>query len=118
MPENGNNSEFAERLYYTESVRLLWEGTRKATLRGIDTQDLASLCDVIARLADRRLKILEAEPGALSLESQEAARQLQECRDQARGWLEKTKRPMPEPDWQAIAERTASTESTPMEFPS
>src|SRR5581483_5918318 len=88
MQENGTQSEYAERFRYPEAVRLLWEGTRKAIDGGIDTRDLASLCDIIVRLADHRLLFTQAEGGSLAAESQEVGTQLRHYRKLASELLE------------------------------
>lgn len=117
MQENGTKSELAERLRFPESVRLLWEGTRKAIDGGIDTKDLVSLCGIIVRLADHRLLFLETGCGLSATESQEAANQLRQYRKLASDLLQWATRPMPEPDWAVIAERMASAEAVSPELP-
>lgn len=117
MQENGTQSELAERFRFPESVRLLWEGTRKAIDGGIDTKDLVSLCDIIVRLADHRLLFLEAGCGSPEAETMQAANQLRHYRKLASDLLQWATRPMPEPDWAVVAERMASAEAVSPELP-
>jgi hypothetical protein len=107
MQDNGTKPESAERFRFPESVRLLWEGTRKAIDRGIDTKDLVSLCDIIVRLADHRLLLIQAECGIPAAESQEAVNELRHYRKLASDLLQWASRPMPEPDWAVITESMA-----------
>jgi len=114
MQENGTKPEHAERFRFPEAVSLLWEGTRKAIDGGIDTKDLVSLCDIIVRLADHRLLFTQVECGSSTAESQDVANQLRQYRKLASELLQWASRPMPEPDWAVIAERTRSVESAPL----
>ena len=114
MQDNEIRPESAERFRSPEAVRLLWEGTRKAIDGGIDTKDLVSLCDIIVRLADHRLLFTQADCGSPAAESQEVANQIRHYRKLASDLLQWASRPMPEPDWAAIAERTTSVESAPL----
>lgn len=114
MSENERHQAFPKRFRSPESVRLLWEGTRKALDGGIDTEDLVSLCRVIVRLADDRLLILES--CAPSAESQEAADQLQHYRKLASDLLQWATKPAPEPDWASISEKLKSVGAAPLEL--
>lgn len=116
MQETGANWEPAEHLQSSDAVRLLWEGTRKALDGGMDTKDLASLCDIIVRLADHRLLIIRA--ASSSAETEEAAKQIQYYRELAADVLQRASRPAPEPDWAAVAESLASAGAAPLELPS
>lgn len=115
MQENGAKWETSEHFQSSDAVRLLWEGTRKALDGGIDTKDLVSLCDIIVRLADQRLLIIQAAPP--SAEIAEAAKQIQHYRVLAADVLQQASKPAPEPDWAAVAESLASAGAAPLELP-
>jgi hypothetical protein len=106
MQENGTNWEPSEHFQSSEAVRHLWEGTRKALDGGIDTKDLVSLCDIIVRLADHRLLIIQAAPR--STEAEEAVKQIRHYRELAAEVLRQASKPAPEPDWAAVAASLAS----------
>ncbi|HEY7427888.1 MAG TPA: hypothetical protein VH682_26890 [Gemmataceae bacterium] len=97
-----------------EAVRLLWEGTRKAVEEwGMDSEDLASLCDIIVRLVDHRLLVLascEATPA-----SAQVAEKLQSYRQQAMDWLQRARRQPVEPDWNEVAARLQAVGANPLE---
>ncbi len=114
MSENENHQGFPKRFRSPESVRLLWEGTRKALDGGIDTEDLVSLCRVIVRLADDRLLILQS--CAPSAESQEVAEQLQHYRKLASDLLQWATKPAPEPDWASLSEKLKSVGDAPLDL--
>jgi hypothetical protein len=114
MQESGTKPELAERFRFPEAVRLLWEGTRKAIDGGIDTKDLVSLCDIIVRLADHRLLLIQSGCNLPAAESQETVNQLRHYRKLASDLLQWASRPMPEPDWAVIAERMASVGPGPL----
>lgn len=111
MQENEANCESAEQFQSLEAVLLLWEGTRKALAGGIDTKDLASLCDIIVRLADHRLLLIEA---ATHSREEEFAQQIRYYRDLAADVLRRASTPAPEPDWAAVAESLASVGAPPL----
>jgi hypothetical protein len=118
MQENGANWEPSEHFQSSNAVRLLWEGTRKALDGGIDTKDLVALCDIIVRLADHRLLIIQVNCDPRSAEIEEAAKQLRHYRDLAADVFHRASKTAPEPDWAAIAESLASVGAAPLEFPS
>ena len=114
MSENESHQGFPKHFRCPESVRLLWEGTRKALDGGIDTEDLVSLCRVIVRLADERLLILEScEPSA---ESQEAGDQFRHYRKLAADLIQWATKPAPEPDWARLSEKLKSVGAAPLEL--
>jgi len=115
MQENKDIREISEHFHSSDAVRLLWEGTRKALDGGIDTKDLVSLCDIIVRLADHRLLIIQA--ASHSAEAEEAAKQIRQYRDVAADVLQRASKPAPEPDWVAVAESLESVGAAPLEFP-
>jgi hypothetical protein len=115
MQENETDQEMFERFQSPGTVRLLWEGTRKALDGGIDHDDLVSLCDIIVRLADRRLLMIQAKGGPSAAESKAAAEQLRHYHKMASELLQWAKKPAPEPDWAAIAENLKSVGAAPLE---
>ena len=116
MQENGTERELSERVHSPDAVRLLWEGTRKALDGGMDHDDLISLCDIIVRLADHRLLILQAKPESHSAESEEAAKQFRLYRQMASELLEWAKKPAPEPDWAAVEANLKAVGAAPLEL--
>ena len=116
MPGNGNHQEFPECFQFPEAVRLLWEGTQKAVEEwGIDRGDLAALCDIVVRLADHRLMVIEAccsPPG-----SEKVAEQMRYYRELASELLRSAAAPPPEPDWGEVAEKLRSVGAAPPGFP-
>ncbi|MHB1424880.1 MAG: hypothetical protein ACYC3I_17045 [Gemmataceae bacterium] len=96
-------------------MRSLWEGTRKALERGIDHDDLVSLCNIIIRLADHRLLFIQVKGDPASAENKEAAEQLRLYRKLASDLLQWATKPVPEPDWAAIAENLKSVGAAPLE---
>jgi hypothetical protein len=115
MQEKETHQEIFERFQSPEAVRLLWEGTRKALDGGLDHDDLISLCDIIVRLADRRLLIIQAKDGPSAAESKAASEQFRHYRKMASELLQWAKKPAPEPDWAAIAENLKSVGAAPLE---
>jgi len=115
MQEKGANWESSEHSQSADAVRLLWEGTRKALDGGIDTKDLVALCDIIVRLADHRLLIIQTAPP--SAETAEAVKDIRQYRDLAADVLHRASKPAPEPDWSAVAESLASVGAAPLELP-
>lgn len=113
MQENGVKWDTSELFQSPDAVRLLWEGTRKALDGGIDTKDLVSLCDIIVRLADDRLLIIQA--ASPSTETEEAAKQIRQYRDLAADVFQRASKPAPEPDWAAVAESLALVGAAPLE---
>jgi hypothetical protein len=90
--------------HLSESVRLLWEGTDKALRQaGMDRSDVVSLCDIIVRLSDHRLLIIQAKHP--SPESEQAADQVRHYRQLAWDRLQWASKPLPEPDWSEIDKR-------------
>lgn len=116
MQENGTHGEFAQRFRSPETVRLLWEGTRKALDGGIDHADLLSLLDIIVRLADHRLLFIQVTCDPPSAESDVVAEQLRLYRKMAFELLQWAKKPAPEPDWAAVAEYLKSVGAAPLDF--
>jgi hypothetical protein len=112
MPESAIQPQFT---VSPEAVRLLWEGTRKAVEEwGMDSEDLASLCDIIVRLVDHRLLVLascEAAP-----ESAQVAEKLQSYRQQAMDWLQRARRQPVEPDWNEVAAKLQAAGAAPLEY--
>src|SRR5438874_7937279 len=98
MPNNGNHPGSPACFQFPEAVRLLWEGAWKAAEEsGIDRSDLASLCDVVVRLADHRLMVIEANgspPG-----SEKVAAEVRRYRDLAADLRRTAAAPPPEPPW-------------------
>jgi hypothetical protein len=116
MPRNGNDQELTECFQFPEAVRLLWEGTHKAVEEwGIDRNDLASLCDIIVRLADHRLMVIECSgspPG-----SEKVAERVRHYRDLAADLLQRAAAPLPEPDWGEVDQKLRSAGAAPLESP-
>lgn len=115
MQEKETHQESFERFHSPEAVRLLWEGTRKAIDGGVDHDDLVSLCDIIVRLADRRLLIIQAKGDLSAAQSEAAAEQFRHYRKMASELLQWAKQPAPEPDWAAIAEHLKAVGAAPLE---
>lgn len=116
MQKKETDQEISERFQSPEAVRLLWEGTRKALDGGLDNDDLVSLCDIIVRLADHRLLILQVKCDPPSVEAEIAAEQLRTYRKMASDLLQWAKKPAPEPDWAAVAESLKSAGAAPLDF--
>jgi hypothetical protein len=114
MQENGIHGEFLERFQSPEAIRLLWEGTRKALDGGMDHDDLVSLCDIIVRIADHRLLLMQAKCDPPSAESEAAAEQLRLYRKMASELLQWAKKPAPEPNWAAVAENLKAIGAAPL----
>jgi hypothetical protein len=106
--------EVNEPLHFAQSVRLLWEGTRQVCYGGIDTDQLATLCSIVARLADERILRLQSGPDSAS--SAAAIQQLRDYHESALALLAWAKAPSPEPDWSALAEKLASVGAAPLEL--
>jgi hypothetical protein len=115
MPSNRPHAELAECFRFPEAVRLLWEGTRKAVEEwGIDRADLVSLCEVIVRLADHRLMVIEAcgnPPGSEHIADQ--VRHYHQLASDLHRWAAT---PPPEPDWGEVAEKLQSA-GTGLDYP-
>jgi hypothetical protein len=118
MPKDRNldNSPELGDLPGPEALRLLWEGTRKALQEwGMDRGDLVSLCDVMVRLADHRLLVLEAAGSPAG--SHQVADQVRHYRQLASDLLRRASTPPPEPDWAKVDEKLRSGGAAPLEFP-
>ena len=113
MVKDATEPEVNEPVHFAESVRLLWEGTRQVCYGGIDTDQLAALCSIVAGLAENRIRRLQSSPSCG--ESSAAIQQLQDCHEAALALLAWLKAPAPEPDWSAIAEKLASVGAAPLE---
>jgi hypothetical protein len=113
MVKDVTRPEVNEPLHFAESVRLLWEGTRQVCYGGIDTDQLAALCSIVAGLAENRIRRLQSVPS--SAESSAAIQQLQEYHEAASALLAWVEAPVPEPDWSAVAEKLASVGVPPLE---
>lgn len=109
-----SSAEPNESSLFAESVGLLWEGTKRVTYGGIDTDDLAVLCSIVVRVAEHRL--LRLQSSVKSSESARAIEQLQNYRESALKLISSMNRRLTEPDWDAIAERLASVGATPLDF--
>jgi hypothetical protein len=118
MQDDGVNQELSDSFDSPDAVRLLWEGTRKALNGGIDTKDLAALCDIIVRLADHRLLIMQVKCDPHLAETEAAVKQLRCYRDLAASVLQKASKQAPEPDWTAVAKSLESAGAAPLELPS
>jgi hypothetical protein len=114
MVMNEIHPETDEALHFAESVRLLWEGTRQVVYGGIDTDDLGTLCSIVARVAERRLLRLQSAPQSSELES--VIKQLQDSHDSALVLLAWIKTPTPEPNWSTVAHKLASVGAASLEF--
>lgn len=114
MREEGIDAEVNEARHYAESVRLLWEGTRQVCYGGIDTDQLISLCSIVAGLAEDR--ILRLQSGPVSSDSSAAIQQLREYHKSALEVQAWATAPAPEPDWSVIAQKLASVGAAPLEF--
>ena len=76
---------------------------------------LAALCDIVVRLADHRLMLIEvccSPPG-----SEKVAEQVRHYRQLASDLLRSAAASPPEPDWGAVAEKLRSVGPTPLDFP-
>jgi hypothetical protein len=83
------------------AVRLLWEATEQALREGgMDTADVASLCDLVVRLADHRLLVAARRPGGPR--DGEVA-ELESCRKQAAELLQFASAPRPDQDYEKLA---------------
>lgn len=114
MTKDAIQPDVNEALHFAESVRLLWEGTRQVCYGGIDTDQLAALCSIVAGLAEKRIRRLQSTP--IVAESSAAIQQLQDYRESALALLAWLKAPAPEPDWSAVAESLKSVGAAPLEF--
>jgi hypothetical protein len=79
----------------------------------MDSEDVASLCDIIVRLADHRLLILAS--CKVAPESQQVAERLQSYRQLAADWLQRATRRPAEPDWNEVAARLQAAGADPLE---
>ena len=113
MAKDANHPEGNEPAHFADSVRLLWEGTRQVCYGGIDTDQLSSLCSIVAGLAEHRIRLLQSTPR--STESDAAIQQLRDYHESALALLAWLKAPIPEPDWSAVAEKLASVGASPLE---
>lgn len=114
MAKDMTHPEVNEALHFAESVRLLWEGTRQVCYGGIATDQLATLCSIVAALAERRIWYLQS--ALPSPDSSAAIQQLQGYHDSALALLAWVTAPPPEPDWSAVAESLKSVGAAPLEF--
>jgi hypothetical protein len=105
--------EADESLYLAESVGLLWEAIRRVIYGGIETDHLIALCNIVARLSERRLARLKSDPR--SPECDKAIQQLCDCHRSALELLAWAKTPTPEPDWSAAQEKLASIGAAPLD---
>ena len=114
MPNNGNHEGPPACFQFPEAVRLLWEGAWKAAEEsGIDRGDLASLCDIVVRLADHRLLVIEANgspPG-----SEKVAAEVRRYRDLAADLHRTASAPPPEPPWGEVAAKLRSVGAAPLD---
>ena len=105
-----------QRVPVSEAIRLLWEGTQKAVEEwGIDRSDLAALCDIVVRLADHRLMLIEAcgsPPG-----SEKVVEQVRHYRELAANLLRSAAASPPEPGWGGVADKLRSVGAAPLDFP-
>jgi hypothetical protein len=113
MAKDTSQPEVNDALHFAESVRLLWEGTRRVCYGGIDTDQLATLCSIVAGLAEQRIRYLQSAPR--SPESCTAIQQLQDYHESALALLAWVKAPALEPDWSAMAESLKSVGAAPLE---
>ena len=113
MSNNGNLQESPVCFQFPEAIRLLWEGAWKAAEEsGIDRSDLASLCDIVVRLADHRLLVIEANaspPG-----SEKVAAEVRRYRDLAADLHRTASAPPPEPPWDEVAAKLRSAGAAPL----
>jgi hypothetical protein len=116
MPRTGNQEEYPECFQFPEAIRLLWDGTQKALEEwGLDRSDLASLCDIVVRLADHRLMVIEACGSPLG--SEKVAEQVRQYRQLAADLLRKAAASPTEPDWGEVAQKLRSVGAAPLDFP-
>jgi hypothetical protein len=101
---------------FPESIRLLWEAMYKALEDwGLDDGDVAALCDLIVRLADDRLRVIEVNgslPG-----SEEIANRVRHYRQLAADLLQKATAPTPEPDWEEVSDKLRAAGAAPLDLP-
>jgi hypothetical protein len=110
-PASANDSEFQ----FSEAVSMLWEGMQKALAEtGLDRSDLAALCDIIVRLADHRLLLIEAKYSPP--QSEQAADQVRHYRKLASDLHRRASTPPPDPDWSEVSERLRSVGSPALEL--
>lgn len=114
MANEAIHPEADDSLYLAESVRFLWEATRRVIYGGIDTDHLIALCTIVARLSERRLSRLKSGPR--SPECDKAIQQLYNCHQSALDLLAWAKTPTAEPDWSAVGEKLASIGAAPLDF--
>jgi 3-methyladenine DNA glycosylase/8-oxoguanine DNA glycosylase len=82
----------------------------------MDHDDLVSLCDIIVRLADQRLLILQAKCQSDTSEFEEVAKQLRPYRQMASELLQWAKKPAPEPDWAAVEANLKAVGAAPLDL--
>jgi hypothetical protein len=114
MKDNGTHRESLKCARSLDTVRLLWEATRRVIAEGIDTEDLVALCGLVVRLAEHRL--LDGASCPPSAESEQAAEQLRSYRNMASDLLQWANTPAHEPDWAGLAERLKSAGAAPLEI--
>ena len=95
---------------------MLWDGAWKAAEEsGIDRSDLASLCDIIVRLADHRLLVIEVNDSPAG--SEQIAAEVRRYRDLAADLHRTASAPPPEPDWREVAAKLHSVGAAPLDIP-
>src|SRR5262245_23585903 len=116
MPEKESQIGIADgsRLPSSEAVRLLWEGTQRALDElGMDRSDLASLCDIIVRLANHSALVIEAKLS--HPESHPIVEQIRHYRELASDLLRWASMPAPEPNWRQVSEKLRSVGAPTLE---
>ncbi len=114
MPESKTQPEPAACLPSPEALRLLWEGTQKALEEwGMDRQDVASLCDIVVRLADHWLLTI----GSCGSPPEGAVGLVRHYRQSAAELLRRAAAPPPEPDWDKVAAALRAAGAAPLDLP-
>lgn len=115
MQKNENHQEFPECFQFPDSIRLLWEGTQKALEDwGMDRRDIESLCDIVVRLADHRLMVIQVCGAPRGSEG--IAERVRHYRNLADDLLRSAAAPRPEPPWNEVGERLHSAGASPLDF--
>jgi hypothetical protein len=116
MSKDATEPEFAVCVQFPEAVRLLWEGTQKALDEwGMDRSDVASLCDIIVRLADHRLMVIKVKGSSPG--SKQVADQVRHYRELASELSRWAGAPQPEPDWVQVSEKLQSVGAARLDLP-